>query len=500
MSTEIELKYLVLSESVSKKISTLLTKQKLDFTHKFKTLTNCYFDTANLALRKLDMGLRVRGNGEQLEQTIKTAGIVVGGLHQRPEYNVDIEHSFPRLTLFPREIWPTNQNVEQLQSELISLFNTDFTRETWLVELNGSVIELAFDQGEINSQGQQALICELELELVSGQRDELFVLAGLLFSSLELRPGIQSKAKRGYQLFQSEKAMFVEPTLIIENLPETIDGAFLHGVEHCLVQLQTSLENYIAEPNLMRLTQFVQTLALLRHGFWLFESRLTAKCLLIRNELSHFIQLFAWLDNATYLKELMNKTGNYRKKLDYSEQLITQLKLEKRRFPDELMIKQLLHSERFNQLQLALLTLLVNKDKLDCFNQSEDSALFSFAQEQLSQSLQQLMTAMPKSAINDAEKMLSQRNVLQRSLFTGNWFGQLFDGDERKLYRTSWLDMQQGLRELQSLWIIKQQLEKLDEPAEKIVKWQQGKVDSLLIALEHSKQMALSMNVYWQHE
>ncbi len=48
------------------------------------TLTNCYFDTKELSFRKHDFGLRVRSKNEQREQTIKTAGQTIGGLHKRP--------------------------------------------------------------------------------------------------------------------------------------------------------------------------------------------------------------------------------------------------------------------------------------------------------------------------------------------------------------------------------------------------------------------------------
>ena len=53
MSTEIELKYLVLSENVPTKISALLNKKQISFVSKINHLTNCYFDAADLSLRNL---------------------------------------------------------------------------------------------------------------------------------------------------------------------------------------------------------------------------------------------------------------------------------------------------------------------------------------------------------------------------------------------------------------------------------------------------------------
>ena len=52
----------------------------------------------------MDMGLRIRSHNGHIEQTIKTAGVPIGGLHPRPEYNVDIHSAVPNLALFQQEI------------------------------------------------------------------------------------------------------------------------------------------------------------------------------------------------------------------------------------------------------------------------------------------------------------------------------------------------------------------------------------------------------------
>jgi triphosphatase len=502
MSTEVELKYLTLSDDVSAKVFSLLKERELSFSHNIKNLSNCYFDTAELALRHLDMGLRIRACGSHIEQTIKTAGIVIGGLHQRPEYNVDITSPFPELNLFPKEIWPSSEEVQRLQEQLIPLFNTDFTRETWLVTIDNSVIELAFDQGSISSNGRSLDICELELELVSGDKQGLFTLAKYLFNKISLRPGTQSKAARGYRLFfNKQEVEKVEAELDLHSSAENIETCFIDGVSHCLQKMQITVEQYLDDKSLLKLAEFVDVLALLRQGFWLFDNKLTKQSLEIRNELSYFIQLFAWVDSAIYFKELMTKTGNYRKKLDYSEHLIEQLKLEKRRFPDKEMVTELIHSERFNLLLLALLRFITSDTRQEYFVNSTQAPLIPFAKKKLSESLALLTSAMSTLTSLDAEQYLAQRKLLHRSLLTGNWFGCFFDAKQRSDYRMPLQDIQIGLRELQSLWIIKQQLEKIELVSEssnkKILDWQESKVENLLIALTHSKNLALSLPAYW---
>ncbi len=499
MTTEVELKYLVLEKDVSAQIFELINTHSLTFNHQHKKLSNCYFDTPALALRQLDIGLRIRICGDAIEQTIKTAGVVIGGLHQRPEYNVTLAHPFPELALFPENIWPEIDSVAKYQSQLVPLFNTDFTRELWQINYQNSVIELAFDQGTITSDGRSLDICELELELLSGERDDLFALAKLLFSKLALRAGTESKAARGYRLFANQMVEPAQLLLDIQCQAQDRQGYFISGVDFCLRTLQRTITEYLADPQLAKLAELVDVLSFLRHGFWLFDQDLTEHSRALRSEISHFIQLFAWLDNAIYLRELMNKTGNYRKKLEYSKQLIQQLKIEKKHFPDKQMITELLHSERFNHLQLALLQLVLSLDSTQA--QAQDNELMPFAQAKLSASLSELQQQMKELEQPDAETYLAKRKVLHRCLLTGHWFGQLFDDKMRADFRTPWLDIKQGLKELQSLWIIKQQLQKLvaDEQQvnEKLLCWQQGKVENLLTALNHSKNLALSLPAYW---
>ncbi|MGS0725588.1 CYTH domain-containing protein, partial [Shewanella sp. 0m-11] len=96
MEAEIELK-LFFNEKQKKSLIKLLDSLPNCEAKGIEKLTNAYFDTNALTLRKWDMGLRIRGINQHLEQTIKTKGQVVGGIHSRPEYNVDIDQKFPQL-------------------------------------------------------------------------------------------------------------------------------------------------------------------------------------------------------------------------------------------------------------------------------------------------------------------------------------------------------------------------------------------------------------------
>lgn len=86
---EVELKLAAQSsaiDAVRQCISTLSPQHSAP-----RKLTNIYFDTAQRQLRQWDMGLRIRGCDGRYEMTMKTAGQVISGLHQRPEFNVEID-------------------------------------------------------------------------------------------------------------------------------------------------------------------------------------------------------------------------------------------------------------------------------------------------------------------------------------------------------------------------------------------------------------------------
>lgn len=252
MEAEIELKLFFLPEYKDSLIQALNNR----FPHSIRDdaqLSNGYFDTPDMQLRHWDMGLRVRGRNGKREQTIKTAGKVVGGIHTRPEYNVDIDADIPDLSLFPADIWPEGAALEATQARLACIFNTDFRRLTWLVEEGQTRIEIALDQGLICAAGKEEPLCELEFELMAGEPLALLDLAAELAGSLPLRLGKASKAQRGYRL--AGMASKAAPQVL-----ETIPIAPSASAEQALTTLlETALERWqlledllgqsVADPN-----------------------------------------------------------------------------------------------------------------------------------------------------------------------------------------------------------------------------------------------------------
>ncbi|MFQ1847293.1 inorganic triphosphatase [Aeromonas veronii] len=239
MQTEIEIKFFVASD-IQPELSNLLNSLEIKESSQ-QQLGNVYFDTPTLALRQLDMGLRIRSCDAFAEQTIKCRGQVVGGLHARPEYNAPVSGDLPTLSAFPDEIWPTLTERDHIQQQLVAQFRTDFLRRHWLIVFEGAEIELAWDQGEIVGSQGNTTINELELELKSGATAALFALARRLARIGGLRLGAQSKAQRGYRLAGLGKPLALQA--LVEH--EGMDGitGVSEGLRHWQHHEQLWLEH-----------------------------------------------------------------------------------------------------------------------------------------------------------------------------------------------------------------------------------------------------------------
>ncbi len=268
MAQEIELKFIVKSDCVETLRQHLhtLTDEHIASSQ----LLNIYYETPDNWLRSHDMGLRIRGVNSQYEMTMKIAGRVIGGLHQRPEYNIPLDKAELDLSRFPAEVWPEGGLPDDLQSRAQPLFSTDFYREKWLVNVGDSRIEIGLDLGEVKAGEFAEPICELELELLSGDAADILKLARQLATLSCLRQGSLSKAARGYHLAQGNAPRELRPTPFLQAAPKaTVEQAFASALELALSQWQYHEELWVRGNDAAR-PEVLRAIALLRHAFTLF--------------------------------------------------------------------------------------------------------------------------------------------------------------------------------------------------------------------------------------
>ncbi|TLU67268.1 CYTH domain-containing protein [Thalassotalea litorea] len=502
MDTEIELKYLICDNldntQLIQKFTELLGELDVTTSHKQKFLNNIYFDSQKQVLRGLDIGLRIRKNQHgDAEQTIKTAGKVVAGLHQRPEYNLPVLGNFPTLAQFPNHIWPTGIDIESLESSLVPIFTTDFTRNAWHLKFaDGSEVELALDTGVIEANGEREIIKEIEIELLSGDQAHLIRIAKLLFTGFNIRPGQHSKAARGYRLAYSQYTPLPGFDNSVIQLTQSMGviESFSSGFEQALSLMQRLVAEYLREPRLELIKQIADVLALSRHGLWLYERYLPEQqSQQLRVQFGTILQDLTWVESALQLQELTTKTGNYRKKIEYSQNLLFELKGKLDTFPTDQEMKEYFTSARFNELQLAQLELILSLET----SESSQQSLMEFASEWLDDGLKRLQQAISLEQNMEEQQYLQSHGLLIRSLLTGFWFGHLFEGEERSNFRRPWLDMHSGIDELENLCLLRATLQQQNELPKKLMNWLENKVDTLIQALEHCRQVALTIRPYW---
>ena len=208
-----------------------------------ETITSVYFDTDDKKLGDAGVSLRVRSLGGRHIQTIKT--LQPGQLFSRGEWEQEIKGPWPDLGGAKNTaLDPLSEH--DLAEFLKPVFESRVQRTVHLVHENGSQIEVALDQGVIDTGQNSSPLCELELELKKGNPGGLFRLARELSGSVPLQLAVKSKPERGYALLDgsehtSEKSIDLE-------IPQTapVEQAFKVIARSCLRQLLANRPGMLA--------------------------------------------------------------------------------------------------------------------------------------------------------------------------------------------------------------------------------------------------------------
>lgn len=492
MAAEIELKLFLDpadQQTLTEKLSSLEHAEALPT----KQLTNRYFDTRDLQLRRWDMGLRVRGDGDHREQTIKTAGRVVGGIHSRPEYNIDIEGDTPTLSLFPDEIWPLDADIAKAQDELYCLFDTNFTRQLWHVYVGSSMVEIALDTGTIAASGEQEEICELEFELLAGDVSALLKLATQVAAWIPVRLGKASKAQRGYRLASQSSPLSLEALKYVElTRGSDINTAVQTLLETCIERWQL-LEQMIAESAHVplqcvelwqRLRSIIRLQRLTLQQFGLWEAGYDSGFELLEANLG-------FVDKSLYAAGIVEEC--LIAKHEHSDQFEDKATAELNGFDFAARLNTLQQMPQYGQLQLAMVRVLLDLQKgLLVLPQVSLKAMADKMQEASWQSILELMP--PTQSLTDTD-YLSAVEQLDEAILVGFAYGELYDAQSRDIFRAPWRDLVAGIQTLGSYNLLSEYGQQLGID---IDDWLDNKKDSLLLALDFSRKSAQAVTPYWR--
>ena len=500
MDTEIELKVLVAPVDLEA-LTDWMNQRPEVMKHYQKQLSNNYFDTPVRQLREMDCGLRVRTIDGRSEQTLKTAGRVIGGLHQRPEYNLPIDGLRPDLYLFPLEIWPEDLELTELQHSLTSMFSTDFRRKTWLLSFaDEAMVEVVLDVGEISTGDDSVPICEMEFELVKGSASILFEFARQLTERFHIRLGQASKAARGYRLMDGKKQPELPalPTLTL-TANESVEAALVKLVSEAVRHIQTSEDVFFA-------TSSIHSLQEIRHGLlWLLQIRhyfideLGDELLSVLAEAKHWLSALEWVEEACYRNQILVAKDQYMKKLGDKKLIRKALKSQ----DDSEQVDQakaMLVSVDYSQWFLRLSQWLVCSGwRTEGEAQPElELPVGDLARRVLDYSSAYVERRFPAEQNLSAQMYAEGCERLERALFCGYCFRRVFEPDAKTGYRNPWHDMLKGCHELALLHYLEQVADNLEltEP-EAFERWLNRKRESWVELIEQSKQSAFAMAPYW---
>lgn len=167
-----------------------------------RTFETTYFDTADNALSRAGMALRVRRAGRQRVMTFKWRPQDDAGVFARGEAEAPVRGAAPETDLLAPEV---REMVAKATggAPLEPRSQTIFRRRVAMAQHDGAVIEAALDEGRIIAAGRKAPIAELELELKQGAPAALFDFAALLVDR-GFRIAAAPKGLRGHWLATGE--------------------------------------------------------------------------------------------------------------------------------------------------------------------------------------------------------------------------------------------------------------------------------------------------------
>jgi triphosphatase len=429
--------------------------QALKTSPKRTTEVSIYFDTNKHKLRKNGLMLRVRRIGKRYLQTIKASGNA--RLFERGEWENEIADREPDLSLV-RET-PLKPMINgKLRRQLKPMFETRVHRTVYPIAKRGHIIELAIDQGKIDTGVSSLPLCELELELKRGNETDLFSLARELVHLLPAQLALKSKSERGYEFVNGKVGAPVKSVPVDLSVCATARDGFKMIGGACLRQV---IEN---EPAIIKgdsegVHQMRVGLRRLRAAMSLFSTVLTdPQTAVIKTELKWLTGELAPAREIEVLvnrvvKPLQEKGERHRNGVP----ALLQDLAEKRKAALE-RVQTAIASARFRALTLEVAAWLETGHWV---NPEEDSRgeipIQAFAADQLARRWRKVRKKGKALAQLDTRDRHKLRIQVKKLRYAAGFFGKLFRGKRaskrRRKFVAALQRLQDGLGDLNDIMV-----------------------------------------------
>ena len=272
MLTEIELKLQLSPGSIPRLLRQPLLRSLSASNPITRRLYSIYYDTPDMRLRQSGLAFRLRQAGRHWFQTIKGGGAAAAGLHQRNESEAQVLKAQPDFTKISDPSLARLFASRILRERLQPQFITDFNRTTRLLRFSdGSEAEFCLDRGKIIADSRHVPLCEIELELRSGNISVLFQFALDLLHSVPFRLESVSKAERGYALVTGSWSPPVKAAPVQLRAEMSASEAFLAIAWNCLSHLHGNEAGMLQGRDVEYLHQMRVGLRRLRSSISLFS-------------------------------------------------------------------------------------------------------------------------------------------------------------------------------------------------------------------------------------
>ena len=162
-----------------------------------------YLDTEEGDLRGLQIALRARFENERVVVTLKWKGSAQDGLHVRGELNVPAGSEYldnPTVDIFKGSEIYDELLAAVSDKKLVPVMEMDYVRKAIQVDTGKSISVVSLDEGTIHTSKGDAEILEVEVELYSGDQEDMVALGGELAAKYNLQTSDKSKYQRGLEL------------------------------------------------------------------------------------------------------------------------------------------------------------------------------------------------------------------------------------------------------------------------------------------------------------
>ena len=164
-----------------------------------------YFDTEDFDLARNEVAYRVRREGEHLVAALKWKGHTEDGLHVREEINVPVEDDLPDLDVFHESNIGCEVCELAKDKELECSLQAACTRKRFRIDTGTGLFEFSVDSGEIVTDYGVQPLNEVEIELFTGETEELVEIGKVLQEKYGLEEENKSKYYRGILMIKENR-------------------------------------------------------------------------------------------------------------------------------------------------------------------------------------------------------------------------------------------------------------------------------------------------------